>query len=211
MRFVFISDTHGKHDEVIVPPGDVLIHAGDVSSHGEREEVERFLRWYETQPHPTKILVAGNHDRFIENDPDAFQSLLPNTITYLQDKGVVIDGVSIWGCPMTPAFFDWAFMADIGPALKAHWARIPQHTDILITHGPPLGIMDEVNHEGDKTRAGCPDLRARIAQLGPAFHLFGHIHECYGQEVHGQTRFINASTMNEHYKIQNAPVTFDYP
>lgn len=210
MRFVVISDTHGKHEEVSVPAGDILIHCGDISSHGDRAEVERFLQWYSALPHKHKILVAGNHDHFIEKEPAEFQSVLPSSITYLQDEGVELEGVFIWGCPMTPKFYDWAFMADIGPELNVYWEKIPKNTDVLITHGPPFGIMDEVNHDGVLTPAGCPNLRTKIAELRPAYHLFGHIHECYGQQDHDETRCINTSTMNEHYEIHNDPVVFDY-
>lgn len=210
MRIVVISDTHGKHENVALPDGDVLIHAGDVSSHGDRREIERFVQWYADLPHPHKILVAGNHDHFIEQEPAEFQSILPAAITYLQDSGIQIDGVNFWGSPMTPKFFDWAFMAEIGPELNTHWDKIPADTDILITHGPPLGVMDEVFHDGALTAAGCPNLLAKIKELAPAYHLFGHIHEGYGQQDIDTTRFINVSTMNEHYEIQNAPVVFEY-
>lgn len=62
MRIVCISDTHGLHDEVKVPDGDILIHAGDHCNHGRQSEVRRFDAWMAKQPHKHKIFIAGNHD-----------------------------------------------------------------------------------------------------------------------------------------------------
>ena len=62
LRFVAISDTHNKHADLVVPPGDVLIHAGDVTWGGTLAEVEAFNAWLGTLPHKHKIVVAGNHD-----------------------------------------------------------------------------------------------------------------------------------------------------
>lgn len=210
MRIVVISDTHGAHAELHVPVADVLIHAGDVASHGDRHEIEDFLLWFGQLDARHKIFVAGNHDRFIEAEPELFRRLLPASVQYLQDSGTVIDGVRFWGCPMTPSFYDWAFMADIGPALGAHWQLIPTDINILITHGPPYGILDEVMYEGAMEKAGCPDLLETVVRLQPDYHLFGHIHEGYGQFRHAGVEFINASCMNERYQLTNTATVIDY-
>jgi len=210
MRFVVISDTHCEHEHLAVPAGDVLVHAGDVASRGDQSELERFLSWFAQLPHAHKLLVAGNHDRFAEQKPEQFLELVPKGVTYLRDSGVTIEGIRFWGSPMTPRFYHWAFMADIGPELSAYWQLIPDATDILITHGPPRGIMDTVMHDGHLTHTGCPDLLAAVWRCQPAYHLFGHIHEGYGQAMTNGIRFINASNMNERYQLKNPAVVFDY-
>ncbi len=62
MRIVCLSDTHNQHRNLDVPPGDILIHAGDSTFQGTLSEVSGFLRWINYLPHPHKILIAGNHD-----------------------------------------------------------------------------------------------------------------------------------------------------
>lgn len=64
MKIICIGDTHNKHKELIVPIGDVIIHAGDFTESGTRRETLDFLRWFAELPHPHKILIAGNHDFF---------------------------------------------------------------------------------------------------------------------------------------------------
>lgn len=193
-----------------VPAGDVLIHAGDVSAEGEQEVVLDFMDWMSSLPHRYKLFIAGNHDRFIEQAPHEFQQALPLNIHYLEDSGIEIGGIKIWGSPMTPAFYDWAFMKEIGPPLSQHWALIPDDTHILVTHGPPYGIMDEVILPERREHAGCPDLLKRIMELKPDIHIFGHIHEAYGNQLTNGVQFMNVSTMNQQYQIQNAIVEFEY-
>lgn len=211
MRIVVISDTHGDHADLEVPPADILVHSGDVASHGDEQEIVSFLQWFERCEAKHKIFVAGNHDRFIEAEPDKFRRLLPESVSYLQDSGITIEGIRFWGSPMTPSFYDWAFMADLGPQLRAHWELIPADTDILVTHGPPHGILDGVNYQGRIEQAGCPDLRKTVETIKPAFHLFGHIHEGYGRAQHAGVEFVNASCMNEHYRLTNSASVIDFP
>ncbi|HND88343.1 MAG TPA: metallophosphatase domain-containing protein, partial [Saprospiraceae bacterium] len=144
MRLVFISDTHSQHGSLQVPEGDVLLHCGDFSKRGELDEVGRFLEWFGAQPHLYKVLIAGNHDFLAEEQPDVFASLVPEGVIYLNDSGCRIEGVHIWGSPIQPWFFDWAFNRRRGPDIRRHWDLIPEDTDILLTHGPPYGILDEV-------------------------------------------------------------------
>ena len=123
----------------------------------------------------------------------------------MNDSGVTIHGINIWGSPITPWFYDWAFNRERGVEINKHWKLIPKNTDILITHGPPSGILDLVN--ADRT-VGCEDLLKRINSIKPKVHVFGHIHEAYGSEVSGYTKFINSSILDEHYEIKNNPILF---
>ena len=206
MRIVCLSDTHNCNHEIDVPDGDILIHAGDATIRGTIEEVAAFNRWFKTFPHRHKIFVAGNHDWLFELDNVRARSLLDPSITYLQDSSVQIDGVSIYGAPWQPRFYDWAFNLDRGAPMSEKWAMIPDGVDVLITHGPPNGILD-ITPAGDN--AGCEELRKRVEQVRPRLHVFGHIHLGYGIEDRNGTRFVNACTCDEQYSPSNAPVVVE--
>ena len=191
MRLVLISDTHGLHDRLEIPDGDILIHAGDMSNVGEVDEIRDFADWFASCPHKHKLIIAGNHDFLFESEPAKARSLLRNCV-YLQDSESVIGGLRFYGSPYTPRFFDWAFNQDRGPVSAARWAKIPAGIDVLITHGPPFGILDR-NHLGLFT--GCRDLLDAVQRVRPRLHVFGHIHEGAGMQTHkslGLT-FVNAS------------------
>jgi Icc-related predicted phosphoesterase len=198
MRIALISDSHGKHDGLVLPEADILIHAGDFSQRGRLNEVQDFMQWLDRQPHPHKVLIAGNHDFLAEKEPDLFQSLIPPSVTYLNDSGVEIGGLKIWGSPIQPWFYDWAFNRQRGAEIRKHWDLIPADTDILITHGPPYGILDKTA-QGEVV--GCADLMERVNAIQPRLHVFGHIHEGHGMEQRGKTTFVNASVLNLRYML----------
>jgi hypothetical protein len=131
-RFIFLSDTHGLHEEIAVPDGDILIHAGDFGRRGTLAELVQFHAWLLRQPHKHKIFVAGNHDWCFETQPNAARDTMRG-VTYLQDEAVTILGLKFYGSPWQPRFLDWAFNLDRGEPLKRVWAKIPADTDVLIT------------------------------------------------------------------------------
>jgi len=189
-----------------LPTGDVLIHTGDITYRGKKSEVEDFLQWLQQLPFSHKIFIAGNHDFYFERAPQAeIQSIIPPGIIYLNDSGVSIGGVSIWGSPVTPKFFNWAFNRTRGEAIRRHWKRIPEGTQLLVTHGPPFGILDQI---GNDEHVGCKDLLHAVQSIRPQVHLFGHIHESYGTTKSFGLRFINASLVNENYDLVNKPILF---
>jgi Icc-related predicted phosphoesterase len=205
MRCVVLSDTHGLHDHVDVPDGDVLIHAGDLTNRGDLEDVARFDAFLAGLPHRHKIVVAGNHDFCFENRRQEARQLLRHAV-YLEDEALTLDGVRFWGSPWQPWFYDWAFNLERGPEIRAKWDLIPAGTDVLITHGPPLGHGD-LTSRGE--RAGCADLFDRVGELRPKYHLFGHIHEGYGVTRDGDTTFVNASICDLGYRPVQAPVVIE--
>jgi 3',5'-cyclic AMP phosphodiesterase CpdA len=69
-RIVCISDTHNFHEQIRIPDGDILIHAGDATNRGTVEEIVFFNQWFCRLPHRHKIFVAGNHDWLFETNPD---------------------------------------------------------------------------------------------------------------------------------------------
>src|SRR3712207_5545038 len=108
-RIVCISDTHNRNEQITVPEGDILIHAGDATFRGTIDEIERFNNWFAALPHRYKIFVAGNHDWLFQTDNRLVRSLLNENIIYLQDSSTEIDGIKFYGSPWQPRFYDWAF------------------------------------------------------------------------------------------------------
>jgi Icc-related predicted phosphoesterase len=206
LKFVAISDTHGRHKSLHLPKGDVIIHAGDVSYKGEEVEVVDFLHWFAKLPYRYKIFTAGNHDFFFEKAKPAYvQSLIPDGVIYLNDSGVQIENCTIWGSAITPWFYNWAFNRRRGSDINKHWKLIPMDTQLLITHGPAYGILDAVDNE---KHVGDVDLLKKIKEIKPKVHISGHIHEAYGRKQIGDTLFINACVLNEYYQLVNTPQTF---
>ncbi|MGM0774422.1 metallophosphatase domain-containing protein [Marinobacter sp.] len=208
MRLVCISDTHSMHRQVQVPDGDILIHAGDCLGVGTLEELEDLDNWFSEQPHRHKILIAGNHDWCLQDEPAEAEALVKNAI-YLRDSGTEIGGLKFWGSPWTPVFFDWAFNLARGETIAERWSQIPADTDVLITHGPPSGILDQVITKTDYQSVGCDDLTRELERLTLKMHVFGHIHESHGQQRHEDCLFVNASTCNGNFKPLNPPVVVD--
>lgn len=194
-RIVCISDTHGAHEKFKIPTGDILLYAGDFSKRGREQEIIAFNDWLGTLPHPHKVVIAGNHDFGMEKFPDKAHAWISHA-HYLNDEEISIDGLRIWGSPITPWFFDWAFNRYRGADIAKHWDLIPEGIDILLTHGPPFGILDETTQG---KAVGCEDLKQAIQRVRPRLHVFGHIHEAHGLvEVDGTT-YCNASLMDFHY------------
>ena len=207
MKIVCLSDTHGFHHEVNVPQGDVLLHAGDLSKRGKEHEIENFNEWLGTLPHAYKVVVAGNHDFLFERNAKRAESLITNAI-YLRNDSVMVNGLKIWGSPVTPWFFDWAFNRQRGADIRRYWERIEPDTDIVITHGPPRGILDQTVR-GEQV--GCDDLLEIVWNIKPKLHVFGHIHEGYGQMDIDGVRFVNASMVNVNYFPVNEPIVIELP
>ena len=120
IRIVAISDTHGLHRHLQVPPGDILVHAGDITGRGQLDQVVDFNEWLGGLPHRHKVVIAGNHDFCFEQQPLESAALLTNCI-YLFDKAITLDGLCFYGSPWQPWFYDWAFNLGRGPELQAKW------------------------------------------------------------------------------------------
>jgi Icc-related predicted phosphoesterase len=226
MKVTLISDTHSKHKQLDadLPGGELLIHAGDFMNSGYSPyEAEEFFTWFDKiNNYDTKVLIAGNHDRLMENEPEWAKGILTGykTIEYLQDDDLTLyydghngdwpqDNVRIYGSPWQPEFCDWAFnLPRNGEEMKARWDAIPNNTDILITHGPPFGYQDIPG--GQSIRVGCEMLRYRVDELKPKIHVFGHVHGGYGYYFNGHTHFFNASVLNERYNYTNKPFYFEW-
>lgn len=215
-KLCFISDTHALHDHVRVEPCDILVHSGDFTNDLGRASLRNFLIWLERQPAKHKILVAGNHDGALELWPDLAHQMISEhapSCTYLQDSGCEVNGIKFWGSPVTPEFFSWHFNRKRGEDIRRHWDMIPNDTDVLITHGPAYGILDNVHPsmlgpERDEHQ-GCKDLADALERVMPKVHCFGHIHNGYGTMGMWKGKpfavSINASICGENYKPTNLP------
>lgn len=185
----------------------MIIHAGDLTYKGLRSEVIDFLDWFSSLKYAYKIFIAGNHDFYFEKSKAIeIEQLIPAGVTYLNDSGVMIEGINVWGSPVTPWFYNWAFNRKRGPQIRKHWGLVPEATDVLITHGPAFGMHDDViNGE----HVGCKDLMKTIEKIQPKVHVCGHIHESYGITRRSEIKYINACVLNERYELANAPLLFD--
>ncbi|MBI5515199.1 MAG: metallophosphatase domain-containing protein [Deltaproteobacteria bacterium] len=209
MRVCLVSDTHMQHDALAVEPCDLFLHAGDATLHGQRDEWEAFCRWVGALPARHKVITAGNHDFCVESVPEeAGEVARAQGVTLLLDEGVTVEGLRIWGSPISPTFCHMAFNRDRGRAIRAHWARIPAGVDVLVTHGPPKGLGDRVS-EGDEV--GCEDLLDRVLGVRPRVHAFGHIHEARGEyALPGvRTRFLNVASCTRWPMQPRAPVVLE--
>lgn len=197
MKIICISDTHSQHQQLLVPPGDVLIHAGDLTEGGTEREIVDFLNWFSTQPHRHKIFVAGNHDFHLEQlSSQQIEALVPKNIHYLCENGIIINGILFWGSPVVPGNGSWAFSVDSSRKLKEHWDKIPSKTTVLITHSPPYGILDRTDK---KLHLGCNILRKKVAKIQPTYHIFGHLHNNYGMVKKKETTFVNATNFSNNF------------
>jgi Icc-related predicted phosphoesterase len=213
MKIVFISDTHGLHGYFkSLPDGDMIIHAGDISSTGTKNQVLNFLTWYSSLPYKYKIFIAGNHDFIFEKDPDFIKNNLPENLIYLENSEIIIENIKFYGSPISPFFHNWAFNVSRGPEIQKYWDMIPVDVNVLITHGPPYNILDKVNNtfHNVEQNVGCKDLKNHIFKLKDLKVMaFGHIHEAAGYTQIDDMLFFNASSVDEHYVMKHDPIVIE--
>ncbi len=219
-RVVVLSDTHNEHKYVQVPDGDVVIHAGDALVHGSWEELDAFLKWFRKLPHPHKIYVPGNHDGEVE----LLSSHAPRVcasygVEVLIGKETQVNGLRIFGAPWS-RFRDSALRRPerrakhsafaIHPdVIGEKWAQIPEGLDVLVTHVPPQGVLDQVS---DGVHIGCPKLLERVVEVAPRYHFFGHVHEAQGGmsvSASGATTWHNVAVCDRRYLPVGIPTVLD--
>lgn len=223
MRIVAISDVHAKWDKLIIPECDLLISAGDYSFIGEKSLVKSFHEWMSAQPAKHKISVQGNHEVWVERhwqDAKRMVEEIDPTIHFIDEGPLELEGHKIWCSAVTPWFHGWAWNRQPGDGIQKHWNRIPDNTEILITHGPAFGFLDQIDaskgtHHPLGQHLGCPGLVCRIANLTQLkLHVCGHIHGGYGiqtipKSCVGTLTLVNASICNERYVPVNKPQVID--
>ncbi|KAK3290279.1 Metallo-dependent phosphatase-like protein [Chaetomium fimeti] len=172
IRVVCISDTHNYQPNL--PPGDILIHAGDLTENGSFDEVQAGIAWLSSQPHPFKILIAGNHDVLLDEaflqkhperrygQPKTKKDLDWGDVIYLQDSTITLDvpihtpnraasqpqtrKVIIHGSPRTPQYGISAFQypPTTGPSLWSE--QLSHHQDHTTEPKPTPGLDILITH-----------------------------------------------------------------
>lgn len=218
--------------EHLINPQDenILLHSGDITDMGTDEQIINFLTWFSNiKGFDKKIFIAGNHDFNLEHykvkpyskgQPPVINNIIDgeglkeNNVIYLEDEEYIFNslslerGVKFYGSPWQPEFGGWAYnLPRYGAELELKWNKIPNDTDILITHGPAFGHRDLLMYNTDQV--GCSLLRDRIKQIKPTVHVFGHIHHSYGIEETRDTLFVNASICDEGYNPIHLPIVVD--
>lgn len=200
MLIVCLSDTHEFHRDVSVPDGDLLIHAGDFTHLSRPSTLRDFDEWLGEMPHRYKVVVPGNHDDLLLEPKN--RGVIKNA-NLLVNSGTIIDGIRIWGSPVTPLPGEAFGMAEAADREKL-WTKIPKNTDILITHSPAFGILDQ---EGSSERhQGCVALRDAIFRVRPRLHVFGHAHGGYGTLRTEHTYHVNAALFDELGGVERRPI-----
>jgi Icc-related predicted phosphoesterase len=199
-----ISDTHWRHEELRLPPGDLLIHCGDMFSLGDASRsIRQMDEWFGRQKFKLILCTGGNHDRELQSalsqSPQPFKNA-----HFLSDELVEFQGLRIYGAPWVPDLPTHAFFKS-ARALGKHWAKIPPTPDILVTHTPPKGILDASSRGRSY---GCEGLARELARVAPSVHCFGHVHASAGSAKVGETLFINASSIESGTGRVKPPVTF---
>ena len=209
MRLVVIGDTHGKHEELGVLEGDVLIHCGDFCDGFRKDpsDVGNIDAWFAEQRVDLVLCVGGNHDFGAEERVRTGEQVFKHAV-WLLDEAYEHRGVKFYGSPWVPQLQGWAFyLPDV--ELRAKWSMIPDDTDVLITHTPPYGILDQPRSR--QINCGCAHLLERAREVKPRFHVFGHNHASAGVEKHAGTTFVNASIVDSDLEVTRGALTFDIP
>ena len=165
-----------------------------------------FNDWLGELPHRFKLVVPGNHEFFLESDPSR-RKLISNA-TLLVNEGVEIMGLKIWGSPTT-TLYGGAFGVSSPADRTKLYAKIPRDTNILVTHGPPHGILDL--YPGSLHNAGCFELLEAVTRLKPRLHVFGHVHGAHGTVNTEETLFVNAALLGLNGDLGQAPVVLRIP
>jgi len=235
VRLVCISDIHNRfYNMPRIPPGDILIISGDLTMAGSPNELKKFHDWLiQIDGFQHIVFTAGNHDIALdqhyyqtsfrvrerltvderiqrsESVNQLFRNLKTKNIHYLENESIELLKIKFWGSPVTPEFCDWSFARNRGQDIDQIWSQIPNDTDVVITHGPPLGIGDVNTMQ--RINCGCANLLWHISErVKPKLHVFGHIHESRGLYTDGTTNFANCAICTRQYKAENLPIVVDY-
>lgn len=221
LKFVHISDTHGCHRDLELPPGDVLVHTGDFTNTGELDTIVDLNKWFGELPFKHIIVIPGNHDLSFDKklydktwrdwhdqkvvDPE---TLFTNAI-YLPEGSITICGIKITSFAPTRAILGHTMAFNPSDAVRRRMAEelaTVTDTDILVSHGPPMMIRD--GFFGQSLPVGCPYLLDAIRKIRPRYHLFGHLHSGYGALESEGTVFLNGASVNLFRQACHDPMVF---
>lgn len=202
IQLVLISDTHELENAFDIPSGQILLHAGDFTMFSRSLiAIEDFNTWLGELPHSVKICVPGNHEFFLANDLS--RRSLPSNATVLINESIAVYGLTIWGSPVTP-LANAAFGMPSAGDRRRLYAKIPRNADILVTHGPPYGILDAVPNS--EFHSGCRELLDAVMRIRPKLHVFGHVHSAHGIFQTNDTTFVNAALLGPDGDLHQRPI-----
>ena len=190
MKIKILSDTHTFHLDEPQDKVDLLIHCGDATNYraefANEKEWWYFWEWWTGYPAEYKVYVPGNHDGFLDSSPgrkfikEVNKNSSISGLFILVNTTVEIEGIKIFGSPYTPTFGNWSFMR-ARSTIHKNWTHIEEGTDIVITHGPPKGVLDLAptwgRSAGGVELCGDNSLLKAIKKIKPKYHFFGHIHD----------------------------------
>ena len=242
MKITHISDTHNKHNQLNgkLPGGDLLIHSGDITSLGRKDEVERFVKWFNgIDNYTNKVFIAGNHDMTFDRE-----ILLRDKLAHFEGRDKndydtsCSEGKPAWleellGIHLRPNVFYlennfieidqikiWG--SPITPSFGYGWAfNKDRGYDInQIWNWIPNDTDIVITHGPiygycDRTsreglNVGCADLYHRLNEVRPQLHFSGHIHEAYGYRQTNWGYAFNGCNCDLSYLVNNKPMTFEY-
>ena len=201
-----ISDTHNLHRQFEPLEGDVLIHCGDMFYLRNRDSARLtdLDDWFGEQKFDLVLCTGGNHDHILQDYTQYHGNPFKNAV-YLQDSSYEYKGLTFYGAPWVPDLFGHAYYLG-ARGLREKWSRIPSETDVLITHVPPAGVLDESSRG---MQLGCEYLLAELPRVSPTLHCFGHIHASTGVLKKGLTTFVNAASVSSQIELIKSPYVFD--
>jgi Icc-related predicted phosphoesterase len=187
-KLCIIADTHRRHREITIPPCDILIHCGDMCTFGgDPGTLDDIDNWFAEVPAKHVICIGGNHDFQLHHRAFRFAHA-----TYLVDRVVVVEDLTIYGAPWCPELAGFAFYLP-DEDLAEKWRAIPSGVDVLVTHTPPHGILDVP--WGGTVHIGCKHLLGELGRIKPRVHAFGHVHASHGHVRKDGVDFFNAAVV----------------
>lgn len=212
------SDMHGELvDPDSIPACDVFIIGGDSCLWKTSHDIISqsiwlgmvFRPWLKEVKEKANevILIAGNHDFVFETGDFRYWAKDYLDCVYLQDSRFDYEGVSFYGTPWVPRLRSWAFYGN-EEKLTNTFANIPQDIDVLVSHGPPVGVNDALARSIHGEHAGSVELALvfedRFNQDNPIpVNIHGHIHEGYGYTERWGSKLYNVSHLNRDYEPTN--------
>jgi len=207
-KIISVGCLHGY--KPIIDVCDILIITGNLTARDSYKEYEMFDEWLKKQKADLKIVIGGNHDNLLENKTYKIKNG-----HYLENEGIEYKGFKFFGIPYSLSF------SEINPKCTAFCGNekymkeksdlIPEDIDILISHSPPFGILDEIEkQDGSMLHVGSTSLRDAIFRIKPKLVIFSHIHENGGKMIDLTTTIcVNCSIMNERYEPVNKPMRIE--
>jgi len=208
-KIVCFSDIHGQQSKKLTQwfmdhPADILLFAGDIQKNNF-DDGKEFIEWLSLLPYKNKVIIFGNHDSCYEYTEEYAKKY--EEITILNNSSITIDGINIYGSPHSLTFGHWWFQKT-EQELEELYKQIPDDTNIIMTHSPVFGILDKTI---DGRLTGSVSLLKRIQKLSELkYHIGAHIHEAAGIININNVTYINASLLDEKYRLVNDPVVIEY-